>query len=307
MLSPFKTRELCHSQVTSFGPRVPLRVGKSPRGRGVFAGARIEEGQEVEVCGSATGPLWVPLALEYSWVNFESGEYMSRMVPRVNHWLEYMSNFRSMPGWPIYSKLQVLWWLFNVIMWPWSAPECVTSLVGSQDVPVGPSSQLISGTFWSIFLELWQKNMEVPSWTWSMSSDHWWSIVCFHDCGPFARIWFCLEALVLFFHPLQRMLQWRLKIHPNQRWRRKFRGRMAEKFRRPVKMSASCLVCVDHWFELDSINGSNNVLKSHWPSSIVMDWTHCFRTFFLPWDARSKIGNSFAKKDVEDWQPRPSD
>ena len=39
-------------QVTSFGAAVPLVVAASPRGgRGVFAGANIAEGQEVEVCG----------------------------------------------------------------------------------------------------------------------------------------------------------------------------------------------------------------------------------------------------------------
>ena len=38
-------------QVTSFGAAVPLVVSASPRGgRGVFAGAAIAEGQEVEVC-----------------------------------------------------------------------------------------------------------------------------------------------------------------------------------------------------------------------------------------------------------------
>ncbi|CAL1128689.1 unnamed protein product [Cladocopium goreaui] len=44
-------RAQVYGEVTSFGAAVPLVVSASPRGgRGVFAGAAIAEGQEVEVC-----------------------------------------------------------------------------------------------------------------------------------------------------------------------------------------------------------------------------------------------------------------
>ena len=42
---------ICALEVTSFGAKLPLLLASSPRGgRGVFAGASIEAGQEVEVC-----------------------------------------------------------------------------------------------------------------------------------------------------------------------------------------------------------------------------------------------------------------